>query len=203
MKSLDVTSLEMRELYKLLVGAVSPRPIALVATKGKEGLNLAPFSFFNIVSVNPAMLMFSPLRRMRDGTQKDTYINLKDHPYCTIQIVTEDVVEKVNQCSKDVPPEVNEFELSGLNTIESDTIDIPRVKESPFQMECSVSQIISLGEKGGAGNLVLCEIKKIHYDEKIMHEGNIDPNAVRLVGRNNASYYTRAFQSALFELNRP
>lgn len=203
MKSFTSGDLSTLEVYRLLTGAVAPRPIALVASKGKQGINLAPFSFFNVVSVDPVMLMFAPLRRMRDGSQKDTYHNVLEHPECSVQVVTGDIVERVNVCAKDFPSEVNEFEASGLTMVDSELITVPRVAESPIQMECRVDRVISLGEKGGAGNMVLCEVLKIHLDDDVYADGQVLLEQLHLVGRNNKDSYSRVIPEAMFDLKKP
>jgi len=203
MISYAIEDLSTLELYQLLSGAIAPRPIALVATKGREGYNLAPFSFFNLVSINPPMLVFSPLRKMRDASLKDTYHNLIELPECSVQVVTRDIVEKANHCAKEFPPQINEFDESGFTMLDSDMISVPRVAESPIQMECRVDQVITLGEKGGAGNLVLCRILKLHVRDGLLQEGQIDLETLQLVGRNNRDSYTQAYGENLFDLPKP
>ncbi len=203
MISSNIKDMKLADVYQVLTGAVSPRPIALVATRGGSGINLAPFSFFNLVSIDPAMLMFSPLRKFRDASLKDTFHNVQENPECTVQVVSNDIVEKVNVCSKDFSSDINEFKESGLTMIDSDIISVPRVKESPVQMECRVDRVISLGEKSGAGSIVLCEILRVHIEEAIIKDERIDPESINLVARNNLDIYTRASGEALFDLKRP
>ena len=195
---------DVREVYRLLVGGIGPRPIALVSTLSPNGVpNLSPFSFFNMFGANPPMIAFSPTRRGKDMGIKDTLHNLRHKGECTVQSVTYDMVEQVNLASAEYPPDIDEFAKSGLTPIKSDLVEPFRVKESPFQMECRVSQIIELGQGAISGNLVICEVVKMHIDERIVKDGTIDTTLIDLVGRNGGSYYTRAFGDALFEVPRP
>lgn len=205
MKSLDPHTIQGPALQRLLQGAVAPRPIALVSTVDRNGQhNLSPFSFFNIFGLNPTTLIFSPSRRSRDNTVKHTYENVKEVPEVVINMVTYAMVEQVSLASTEYEKGVNEFIKAGLTAVPSETVRPMRVKESPFQMECTVRQVIETGDQGGAANLVVCEILRIHLDETILDErGEIDPNKIDLVGRMGSDIYVRASGDALFQVAKP
>lgn len=187
-----------------LLGGVSPRPIALVSTLSGDGIrNLSPFSFFNAFGGNPPTVAFSPSRRQRDNTTKDTYHNLMDTGECVIQTVTHAMVHQVSLASTEYPSEVDEFVKCGLTPVKSDLIKPDRVGESPFQMECRLDQMIHLGDGGGSGNLAICQVVKFHIEEDILENGVIHPDRLDSVGRNSASYYTRASGDAVFEVKKP
>jgi flavin reductase (DIM6/NTAB) family NADH-FMN oxidoreductase RutF len=194
-----------QESFKYLVGAVSPRPIAFVSTISKDGINnLSPFSFFNIFGSNPPVLVFSPSRRGRDNTLKDTYHNLKETNECVVHIVSYDMIEKMNYASSEFDSDVDEFEKSGFTPIDSKLVKAKRVKESPVHLECKVLEILEIGGKAGSGNLVVCEIINIHVNENVLDEkGHIDPFKLDTIGRNGGNWYTRANGNALFELAKP
>ena len=202
--SVDPKASPVAEVHKLLLGGVAPRPIALVSTVSTAGINnLSPFSFFNAFGANPPTVVFSPARRGRDGTTKDTLNNLKEIGECVVQSVSYDIVQQVSLASTEYEPHIDEFAKSGLTPIDSDRVRPKRVEESPYQMECTVKQIIPLGESRGSGNMVICEVVKIHVDESIIKSGVIEPNLIDLVGRNSANYYTRASGGAIFEVEKP
>jgi flavin reductase (DIM6/NTAB) family NADH-FMN oxidoreductase RutF len=204
MKRINPSDLNPHEILALLIGGVSPRPIALVSTLSKDGIpNLAPFSFFNAFGSNPPTVAFSPARRGRDGTTKDTYENLMATKECVVQIVTFDMVNKVNISSKEFPPEVDEFIESGLTPIPSEIVKAARVKESPYQMECTLTQMVTLGDKPGSGNLAICEVKLFHVNEDLFENGIIQPDKLDSVARNGGNFYTRASGDAIFELEKP
>lgn len=204
MKSLTPQELDKKLMYNLIVGGVSPRPIALVSTLSKDGKpNLAPFSFFNAFGMNPPCLVFSPVRRGRDGSLKDTLNNIRETKECVVQSVPFRLVEQVNLASTEFVAGINEFEKSGLTSIDSHLVKPKRVAESPFQMECKLLQIVPVGESNGSANLVICEIVKFHFEESYLKGDLLDPNLMDLVGRNGGEYYTRAFGEALFEIPRP
>ena len=195
---------EVGDVHKLLLGGVAPRPIALVSTISADGINnLSPFSFFNAFGANPPVVAFSPARRGRDGSTKDTLHNLEATRECVVNAVSFDIVEQVSLASTEYPADVDEFIKSGLTAIDSESVRPKRVTESPFHMECKVIQIIPLGEKNASGNLVICEVIKFHVAESVFTDGVIDPNLINLVGRNSANYYTKAFDSAIFEIEKP
>jgi flavin reductase (DIM6/NTAB) family NADH-FMN oxidoreductase RutF len=204
MKHFEPNEISVAEVHALLLGGVSPRPIALVATLSENGQpNLAPFSFFNVFGANPPTVAFSPSTRVRGGSRKDTYYNLKREKECTIQAVTYDMVEQVNLASTWYEPGVNEFVKSGLTPVPSHLVRPPRVKESPFQMECKLEQLVPLGDSKGSGNLMICRVIKFHVDGDLLGDNGIDPQRIDLVGRNGADFYTRASGSALFEVEKP
>jgi flavin reductase (DIM6/NTAB) family NADH-FMN oxidoreductase RutF len=204
MRSIIPSELAIPELHQYLLGAVGPRPIAFVSTIDAEGrVNLAPYSFFNIFSVNPPIAIFSPARRGRDNTTKHTYENAKQVPECVINVVNHAIVEHMSLASTEYPAGVNEFVKSGLTAIDSDLVRPPRVGESPVQLECKINQVIELGQNGGAGNLVVCEIIKIHIREEVLNaEGKIDPMKMDQVARMGGHWYTRA-NAGLFQLPQP
>ena len=204
MKHIDPKKISTQEIFALLTGGINPRPIALVATKSENGSNnLAPFSFFNAFGANPPMIAFSPSSRVRDGSKKDTYYNLKRTGECTVQVVSYDMVEQTNLASTEYETGIDEFTKSGLTPIKSDLVASPRVKESPFQMECKLDQIIHLGRGKGSGNLMLCEVIRFHIDEVVFADKNLNPYTMDLVGRNGSDFYTRANGNALFRIKKP
>jgi len=195
--------LPVKEVHRLLIGGVGPRPIALVSTLSKDGIpNLTPFSFFNVFGANPPILAFSPSRRGRNGTLKDTYYNLVDTKECVVQAVTYPMVDQINLASAEYPPEINEFIKSGLTPIESDLVKPKRVKESPFQMECKLKEMKSFGTGGASANLAICEVVKFHIAEDIFKDGFIEPELIDLVGRMSKNYYCRASGASVFELEK-
>lgn len=204
MREFYAKDLSATESLKLLLGGVGPRPIALVSTISKEGIsNLSPFSFFNAFGSNPPIVAFSPSRRGRDGSFKDTYYNLKETKECVIQAVPYNIVKQVNISSAEYPRGVDEFVESGLTPIDSVVVKPKRVKESPFQMECRLYDLIHLGDKPGSGVLAICEVLVFHVSENVFKDGSIHPDCLDLVGRNGGEFYTRASGAALFELPKP
>jgi flavin reductase (DIM6/NTAB) family NADH-FMN oxidoreductase RutF len=197
----DVSS---AKLQGYLQSAVGPRPIAFASTIDKNGVpNLSPFSFFNIFSANPPILIFSPARRVRDNTIKHTLINAEATREVVINVVNYDIVQQTSLSSSEYPDGVNEFIKAGFTSIPSVLVKPYRVAQSPVQFECKVNEIISLGTQGGAGNLVICEIVKMHISESVLDEnGNIDPVKIDLVSRMGGNWYSRANQG-LFEVAKP
>jgi flavin reductase (DIM6/NTAB) family NADH-FMN oxidoreductase RutF len=193
------------ELHQYLLGAVGPRPIALASTLDQFGNpNLSPFSFFNIFSANPPIAIFSPARRVRNNTTKHTLENVLDNKEVVINVVSYDIVQQTSLSSTEYESGVNEFTKAGLTPIQSELVKPFRVKESPVQMECVVNDVIELGQEGGAGNLVICEIKMIHISENILNDmGAIDPNKIDLVGRMGGNWYSRSSHDAIFEVEKP
>jgi flavin reductase (DIM6/NTAB) family NADH-FMN oxidoreductase RutF len=195
--------LSTREVHRLLLGGVAPRPIALVSTISKDGINnLSPYSFFNAFGANPPIVAFSPSRRGRDATLKDTYNNLIETKECVIQSVTHSMVEQVNLASAEFSPDIDEFVKSGLTPINSDIVKPKRVKESPFQMECKLIEMKSFGEQGASANLAICEVLKFHVAEDLFTDGIIDPVKIDLVARMSGDFYLRA-GSDVFVLKMP
>jgi flavin reductase (DIM6/NTAB) family NADH-FMN oxidoreductase RutF len=205
MRQIDPSALTIPELHAHLVGAVGPRPVAFASTLDAEGRpNLSPFSFFNVFGANPPLLIFSPARRGRDNTTKDTYHNVKAVPEVVINVVTYAMVHQASLASTEYPAGVNEFEKAGFTMEPSVKVKPFRVKESPVQFECVVKQVIETGTGGGAGNLVLCEVVMIHIAEEVLDDrGRIDQRKIDLVGRMGGHFYVRAHGDALFELAQP
>lgn len=205
MKEIDPTGLSHTQMQKILQGSVAPRPIALASTVDSLGNpNLAPFSFFNVFGVNPTTLIFSPARRGRDNTVKNTYENVKEVPEVVINMVTYEMVQQVSLSSSEYPKGVNEFEKVGFHQLKSLTVKPFRVMESPVQYECRVREVVETSDRGGAANLVICEITMIHINECILDEhGMIDPEKIRLVGRMGGDYYIKAFGDSLFKVKKP
>ena len=205
MLSLNPKELTIPVLQKYLQNAIAPRPICFASTISKDGKpNLAPFSFFNIFSTNPPVAIFSPAYSGRTGAAKDTLLNVKEVPEVVINVVTYNIVQQTSLASSPFPKGVNEFEKAGFTPIASELIKPFRVKESPVQMECKVMEIKELGTEGGAGNLVICEIIKIHIDESVLNEAQqIDTRKIDLVSRMGDNWYCRANGDALFEVEKP
>jgi flavin reductase (DIM6/NTAB) family NADH-FMN oxidoreductase RutF len=190
--------------HRLLLGGVAPRPIALVSTVTVDGKNnLSPFSFFNAFGVNPPMIAFSPARRGKDASLKDTYNNLTSTKECVVQSVTYSMVEQISLASTEYPAGVDEFLKSGLTPVDSDVVKPKRVMESPFQMECKLIEMKSYGESGGSANMAICEVLKIHVAEDIFTNGIIDPKKIDLVGRMSGNFYCRTNGEAIFEIEKP
>ncbi len=192
------------ELHSYLLSAVAPRPIALASTIDEQGNpNLSPFSFFNVFSANPPILIFSPARRVRDNTVKHTYENAKAVREVVINVVTHDMVQQTSLSSTEYDKGVNEFEKAGFTMKASERVKPFRVAESPVQLECAIRQVIELGGDGGAGNLVICEVMLMHIDEKVLDaNNNIDQKALDLVARAGGSFYSRA-RDGFFEIPKP
>ena len=205
MLTINTSDISPLELQGYLQSAIAPRPICLASTIDKEGqVNLSPFSYFNLFSMNPPICIFSPSRRVRDNTTKHTLENLKEVPECVINIVNYAMVQQVSLSSCEYSKDINEFTKAGFTQIPSDLVAPPRVAESPIQLECTVAQIIALGEKAGAGNLVLAEIKKIHIAEAVLNAQNkIDQAKLDLVARLGGDWYARINEQNLFEVTKP
>jgi len=204
-KTIDITSGETAGIYQYLSAAVTPRPIAFVSTVDSEGKkNLSPFSFFNAFSVNPPILVFSPVRRVRNNTSKHTLDNLHQVKECVISLVTEEIAQQVSLSSCDFDAETNEFDKAGFTELKSEIVNPSRVKESPVNFECKVNDIISLGEEGGAGSLVICEVLKMHINEDVLDNNNaIDPFKLNIVSRLGANWYGKTTQESLYEIAKP
>lgn len=203
--TIDPKEITSSKMHSYLLGAVVPRPIALASTIDKAGnINLSPFSFFNCFSANPPILVFSPSRRGRDNTTKHTFENVKEIPEVVIHIVTYDMVEQVSLSSCEYPKDINEFVKSGLTPVPSEVVRPPRVAESPIAFECKVNQIIELGDKGAAGNLVICEVLRMHIHEAVLDEaGRINPNMLDAVARMGGDNYLRAQGENIFAVPKP
>jgi len=205
MLEIDPQKTITKELHQYLLSSIGPRPIALASTIDAQGNNnVSPFSFFNIFSANPPIAIFSPARRVRNNTTKDTLSNIQTTKEVVINIVNYDIVEQTSLASNEYPSEIDEFVKAGFTPVKSKKVKPLRVKESPIQLECKVNQIIPLGLKGGAGNLIISEIIMIHIDESILDKNKkIDPNKIKLVGRMGSNWYSKAFNDALFKINKP
>lgn len=205
MLSIDPSTTSVPAFHGHLLGAIGPRPIAFASTLDPDGRpNLSPFSFFNVFSANPPILIFSPARRGRDNTTKHTYENVKRVPEVVINIVNFAMVEQTSLSSTEYPEGVNEFVKAGFTPIASEKVKPFRVRESPAQLECKVKEVISLGAGGGAGNLVICEVVLMHLDENVLDEnGRIDQRKIDTVGRMGGNFYCRAHGDALFEVEKP
>jgi len=204
MLSFNPSDYSVPQVHQFMLGGIAPRPIALVSTISKDGIpNLSPFSFFNAFGANPPIVAFSPARRGRDGSLKDTYHNLMETNECVINAVSYGMTEQISLASCEYDSDVDEFVKAGFTQIPSDIVAPFRVSESPFQIECKLIQMIDLGGKGGSGNLAICEIVRFHIAEDIIVDGRIDPQVIDLVGRNGGDYYTRASGDAIFEVKKP
>ena len=201
----DPKEVSIPVFHRLMLGAVAPRPIAFASTIDRDGRpNLSPFSFFNVFGANPPVLVFSPSRRGKDNTTKHTYDNIKEVPEVVINVVSFSMVNQVNESSAEFPKGVNEFDMVGFTMEPSHLVKPFRVKESPVQMECRVLQVIETGFQNAAGNLVICEIVKMHINPEVLNEkGAIDPHKIDLVGRMGGDYYVRASGASIFELKKP
>ena len=204
MLTIDPKEVSTGKLHRYLLGAIGPRPIAFASTIDAEGRpNLSPFSFFNVFGSNPPTLIFSPARRGRDNTVKHTYNNVKSIDEVVINIVNYDIVQQMSLSSTEYAEGVNEFEKAGFSMLKSELVRPFRVAESPVQFECKVKQVIETGQEGGAGNLVICEVLKMHINESILDEdGFIDQHKIDLVARMGGNWYSRA-NLGMFEVPKP
>lgn len=202
---IDPKEIPTGKLHGLMLGTIGPRPIAFASTVDQVGnVNLSPFSFFNVFSANPPILVFSPARRVRDNTTKHTLENVLETKEVVINIVSYDIVEQMSLASTEYARGVDEFVKSGLTAVNSEKIKPPRVAESIAAYECRVNDVVSLGNEGGAGNLIICEVVLMHLKEEILNEqGMPDPVKTDLVGRMGGDWYCRANGNALFELPKP
>ena len=192
---------QTKDLHQYLLGSVAPRPIAFVSTKDKDGNdNLAPYSFFNAFSSNPPIVVFSSNRRVRNNSTKDTLQNVIEQGEAVINVVNYNIVNQMAISSVEYESGVSEFGKAGLTPIPSTMVDVSRVEESPVNMECKVKDIITLGEHGGAGHLIICEVVLLHIDEAVLDGDRIDPHKIDLMGRMGRSYYVRASGEAVHTL---
>ncbi len=205
MLTIQPKDLTVMQIQKYLQNAIAPRPICFASTISLNGEpNLAPFSFFNMFSSNPPILVFSPAYSGRTGAPKDTLLNVKEVPEVVINVVNYNMVQQTSLSSSPFPKGVNEFLKSGFTPIPSEDIKPFRVKESPVQIECKVIEVKELGKQGGAGNLVICEVLKFHISETVLNENNqIDTHKIDLVARMGDNWYCRANGDALFEVQKP
>ena len=204
-QSFDPGTLPVKDRYGLLVGTVAPRPIALASTVDAEGRrNLAPFSYFNVFSIAPPVMVVGPTLRGRDGTVKDTLANARATGEIVVNLVDHAMVEGASLSSSDYPADVDEFAKAGFTPVDSETVQPARVGEAPVSFECAVTQIVELGDGPGAGHMLVCEVKRVHIAEDILgEEGKADPHKIDLVGRCGGNFYVRASGDALFEIPKP
>jgi flavin reductase (DIM6/NTAB) family NADH-FMN oxidoreductase RutF len=204
MLTIDPKEITIGKLHGYLLGAIAPRPIAFASTIDADGNpNLSPFSFFNVFGSNPPILIFSPARRVRDNTTKHTLQNALATKEVVINVVNYAIVQQMSLSSTEYAAGVNEFEKAGFTMLPSDEIKPYRVAESPVQFECKVNDVIFTGDEGGAGNLIVCEVVKIHISDDVLDEnGAIDQYKIDLVARAGGSYYTRA-RDGFFEIPKP
>ena len=204
MPSFLTKDLSTVQLQELLQNSIGPRPIAMASTIDADGHpNLSPFSFFNVFSANPPILVFSPARRVRDNTTKHSLDNVLEWPEVVINVVNYDMIHQVSLSSTEYPKGVNEFIKAGFYMVESDEVRPFLLKQSPAQFECKVVDVVSLGENGGAGNLVICEVLKTHISAHVLDEnGRIDPYKMDLVARAGGNFYSRA-KNGFFEIPKP
>jgi len=203
--TIDPKEIPVGKMHSYLLGAVAPRPIAFASTIDKEGnVNLSPFSFFNCFGANPPILIFSPARRGRDNTTKHSYENVLEVPEVVINMVNYAIVQQMSLASTEYPKGVNEFTKAGLTEVPSSLVKPPRVGEAPVAFECKVLQVIPTGTEGAAGNLVICEVVKMHIKDEILDaEGKIDPFKIDAVARMGGDWYCRANGAALFKVPKP
>jgi flavin reductase (DIM6/NTAB) family NADH-FMN oxidoreductase RutF len=198
---IDPSAAEPRDIYRLMIGAIVPRPTAFVSTISADGVfNLAPFSYFTAIGSNPPAVCFSPATR-RDGSKKDTLRNIEATGEFVINIVSEDFAAQMNLCSGEYPPETDEFALSGLTPLASDLVKPPRVKESRIHMECRLLEIVHVSLKPLGGSLVVGEVLRFHVDDEIVTGYSIDPDKLRAIGRMGGPTYTRTTDR--FSMERP
>ena len=204
-KSIDPISLETKELHKILLSSIAPRPIAFASTIDSNGnVNLSPFSYFNVFSSNPPILIFSPSRRVRDNTTKHTLENAMETKEVVINVVNFPIVEQMSKSSIEYEKGVNEFIETGLTQVKSLLVKPPRVLESPVSFECKVQDVVSLGESGGAGQLIIAKVVQIHIDKKFLDKtGDILSEKLDLVARMGGDWYTRATKESMFKIPKP
>ncbi|HEY8689018.1 MAG TPA: flavin reductase family protein [Chitinophagaceae bacterium] len=204
-KSITLKNINPAEAQNYLLHSVAPRPICFASTIDKKGnVNLSPFSFFNLFSTNPAIIVFSPSRRGRDNTTKHTLQNILEVPEVVVNIVSYHMLQQVSLSSCEFAKAVDEFIKTGFTKEPSQIVKPPRVKESPIQLECKVLEVKPLGTEGGAGNLVIAEVLMMHINENVLNEnGNIDQTKLDLAARLGGNWYTRANASTIFEAEKP
>ncbi len=205
MLTLDLKNLKPADVQNYLQHAIAPRPICFASTVDSEGnVNLSPFSFFNLFSSNPPIVVFSPARRVRDNTTKHTLENVLAVPEVVINIVDYEMLQQVSLSSCEYPKGVNEFVKAGFTEQKATVVKPPMVKEAKIKLECKVNQVIPLGTGGGAGNMVVAEVLLMHIDESVLNsEGKIDQRKLDLVARLGGNWYTRANADTIFEVEKP
>ena len=205
MRTLDPSDFPVKERYGMLVGTIAPRPIALASTVDAQGnRNLAPFSYFNVFSIDPPVMVVGPTLRGRDGTVKDTLANARENMEIVVNLVDHDMVQGASLSSSDYPSDVDEFAKAGFTPADSEVVSPPRVAEAPVAFECKVTQIVELGQGPGAGHMLVCQVLRVHIAEDVLDaQGKPEAHALDLVGRCGGNYYVRASGDALFELPKP
>lgn len=205
MVTIDPSKVSVPDFHRYLLGAVVPRPIAFASTVDVQGrVNLSPFSFYNCFGANPPLVVFSPARKGRDNTTKNTYENVLEVPEVVINAVSYGMVQQVSLASAEYPKGVNEFVKAGFTEVPSELVKPPRVGEAPVSMECKVLQVVQTGDAGGAGNLVICQVLLMHVREEVLDERkNIDPFKLDAVARLGGDYYCRVQGNAIFKVPRP
>jgi flavin reductase (DIM6/NTAB) family NADH-FMN oxidoreductase RutF len=199
---IDPGSTSPVNIYKLMVGVIVPRPIAFVSTISPEGiLNLAPFSFFTGICANPPVICFSPVMRASGGGKKDTLRNIEATREFVVNVVSEEFAQPMNICATEFPPEVDEFQASGLTPLPSDLVKPPRVKESHIHMECRLLQVVYISPQPLGGSLVIGEVLRFHIDDPLFQDYKIDPDKLRPIGRMGGPTYTRTTDR--FDMERP
>ena len=199
---LDPADYAPRDIYKLMIGAIVPRPIAFVSTIGANGvLNLAPFSFFTGVSASPPVICFCPVRRGTDGQPKDTLRTILEVGEFVVNIVSEDFAAQMNACSVDFAPEISEFDISGLSPVPSDLVKPPRVAESRIQMECRLLRTVEISDQPLGATIVIGQILRFHLDDELFDDFRIDPDKLRAIGRMGGPTYARTRDR--FDMPRP
>ncbi len=203
-KTIDPTQVSQPEFHSVLLTAVAPRPICFASTVDKDGnVNLSPFSFFNVFSSNPPIMIFSPARSGRDNSMKHTHENVLEVPEVVINIVNYPMVEQMSLSSTSYGKGVNEFQKAGFTEVPSERVRPPRVAESPVSFECSVQEVIELAKTPGAGNLILAKVELVHVDDAYFTDGVLDTEKLDLVGRMGGNWYIRAIKDSLFEIPKP
>lgn len=201
MRTIDPEVIATKDLHQFIVGAVAPRPIAFASTIDENGVaNIAPYSFFNAFSSNPPVLVFSSNRRVADNGTKDTLHNVEKNQEVVINVVNYSMVRQMALASIGYPSEVSEFDKAGLTKLASETVAPFRIQESPVHFECRVQDIITLGDHGGAGHLIICKVLRLHIDQAVLNGERIDPHKLDLVGRLGRAHYVRASGDAIFDV---
>ena len=202
---IDLNKISVIEKQQWLQHAIAPRPICFASTIDKEGnVNLSPFSFFNLFSTNPPIVIFAPNRRVRDNTTKHTLQNVLEHPECVINIVDYAMVQQTSLASCEFPKGMDEFIKAGFTKEKATLVQPPMVKEAKIKLECKINEVKSLGEEGGAGQLVIAEVLCMHVDDSILgDDGKIDQRKLNLVARLGGDWYCKVNETNLFKVNKP
>lgn len=202
--SFEPGELSAADFHQAMLACVAPRPIAFVSTIDKEGrVNLSPFSYFGVFGINPGTLIFSPAKRVRDTTLKHSLENVLEVPECVVNMVNYPMIEQMSLASCEYPKGVNEFVKAGFTEVSSDIVKPPRVGESPASFECKVLEVKEMGQSGGSGNLVICEVLKVHVGKSFLKNGKVDTTSLDLVARMGGDWYARASGSAVFQVAKP